>query len=95
MAMSFSRDESGARDELLSSSELRPVLYEEVVGLPERYRIPVILGYLQGKTNREVAELLNWPIGTVKGRLLRARQILRSRLSRRGVASPSAWISPE
>ena len=87
MEMSSSRDGSGDRDELLSSSELRPVLHEEVVGLPEKYRIPVILAYLQGMTNREVAEVLNWPIGTVKGRLSRARDALRARLSRRGLDS--------
>ena len=87
MEMSSSRDGSGDRHELLSSSELPPVLHEEVVGLPEKYRIPVILAYLQGMTNREVAERLNWPIGTVKGRLSRAREALRARLSRRGLDS--------
>jgi RNA polymerase sigma factor (sigma-70 family) len=87
MEMSSSRDGSGDRDELLSSSELQPVLHEEVVGLPEKYRIPVILAYLQGMTNREVADVLNWPIGTVKGRLSRARDTLRARLSRRGLDS--------
>ena len=35
-------------------------------GLPDKYRIPVILSYLEGKTNEEVAELLHWPVGTVK-----------------------------
>jgi RNA polymerase sigma factor (sigma-70 family) len=93
MAMTTCGDEPGDQDELLSSSEVRPVLHEEVVRLPEKYRAPVVLGYLQGKTNQEVSELLNWPIGTVKGRLLRARQMLRSRLSRRGVAPPSAPLS--
>jgi RNA polymerase sigma factor (sigma-70 family) len=93
MAMSPRGDEPGDKDELLSLSELRPILHEEVVRLPEKYRVPVTLSYLQGKTNQEVAELLNWPIGTVKGRLLRARQMLRSRLSRRGVALSEASSS--
>ena len=52
--------------------ELRPVLHEEVNRLPEKYRVPVILCYLEGKTNEEAAELLQWPVGTVKGRLSRA-----------------------
>ena len=55
-------------------------------GLPDKYRIPVVLSYLEGKTNEEVAELLHWPVGTVKGRLSRGRALLRSRLMRRGVA---------
>src|SRR4051794_27647911 len=67
-------------------SELRPVLHDEVNRLPEKYRVPVILCYLEGKTNEEVAQLLHWPVGTVKGRLSRARDLLRSRLTRRGLA---------
>jgi RNA polymerase sigma factor (sigma-70 family) len=72
--------------------ELRPVLHEEVNRLPEKYRLPVILCYLEGKTNEEVADLLQWPVGTVKGRLSRARELLRSRLSRRGLALSAAFL---
>ena len=55
---------------------LRPVLHAEVERLPEKYRLPVILSYLEGKTNEEVAELLALAGGTVKGRLSRARDLL-------------------
>lgn len=75
-----------------SLNELRPILYAEVDRLPERYRAPVILSYLEGKTNEEVAELLKWPVGTVKGRLSRARELLRARLGRRGLALSTAFI---
>ena len=73
-------------------NELRPVLHDEVRRLPDKYRIPVILSYLEGKTNEEVAELLHWPVGTVKGRLSRARALLRSRLTRRGMALSAAFL---
>ena len=53
-------------------SELRPVLHEEINRLPETYRTPVVLCYLEGRTNEEAAKLLQWPVGTVKGRLFRA-----------------------
>ncbi len=63
------------------------LLREEVNRLPDRYRLPVMLCYLEGKTNQEAASQLRCPVGTIKGRLSRARQTLRDRLSRRGVDS--------
>jgi RNA polymerase sigma factor (sigma-70 family) len=80
------------QDEAAAWNELRPVLHAEVERLPEKYRIPVILSYLEGKTNEEVAELLHWPVGTVKGRLSRARDLLRSRLGRRGLCLSAAFL---
>src|SRR5207244_4781439 len=65
--------------------ELRPVLDEEVGRLPEHCRAPVVLCYLEGRTNEEAGRLLGWPVGTVKSRLARARDLLRTRLARRGV----------
>jgi RNA polymerase sigma factor (sigma-70 family) len=66
-------------------SDVRPMVHEEVRRLPEKYRSPVILCYLEGKTNEEAAATLHWPVGSVKGRLARARDLLRSRLTRRGL----------
>jgi RNA polymerase sigma factor (sigma-70 family) len=73
-------------------SELRPIVHEEIIRLPEKYRLPMVLSYLEGKTNEEVADLLQWPLGTVKGRLMRARELLRWRLGRRGVALSAALL---
>jgi RNA polymerase sigma factor (sigma-70 family) len=73
-------------------NELRPVLHDEVNRLPEKYRLPVILSYLEGKSNEEVARVLAWPVGTVKGRLSRARDLLRSRLTRRGMVLSAAFL---
>jgi RNA polymerase sigma factor (sigma-70 family) len=66
---------------------LIPLLREEVSRLPESYRLPVVLCNLEGKTCQEAAALLSCPVGTIKGRLWRARQTLRDRLSRRGLDS--------
>jgi RNA polymerase sigma factor (sigma-70 family) len=80
------------QDEEAAWNELRPVLHDEVDKLPDKYRLPVILCYLEGKTNEEVAALLRWPVGTVKGRLSRARDLLRSRLVRRGLSLSAAFL---
>jgi RNA polymerase sigma factor (sigma-70 family) len=92
VAMSPLVIEPNNQDEAAAWNELRPVLHAEVELLPERYRLPVILSYLEGKTNEEVATLLRWPVGTVKGRLSRARDLLRRRLIRRGLSLSAAFL---
>jgi len=80
--------------ELPSSAEpvnpdLQPVLHEEIRRLPIKYRAPIVLCYLESKTNAEAASQLSWPVGTVKARLSRARDMLRMRLARRGMGAPA------
>jgi RNA polymerase sigma-70 factor (ECF subfamily) len=66
--------------------ELRQVLDEELRRLAPKYRAPLVLFYLEGKTTEEVARQLGCPKGTVLSRLARGRDRLRRRLARRGVA---------
>jgi RNA polymerase sigma factor (sigma-70 family) len=67
-------------------AELAELLDRELRRLPARYRTPVILCDFEGRTHKEAAGQLGWPIGTVSSRLSRARSMLARRLSRQGVS---------
>ena len=82
------REESMAGVDRLDAA---PILHEEVGRLPEKYRAPLVLCYFQGLTHDQAASQLGWPVGTVRSRLAKARDRLRPRLLRRGVA-PSVAI---
>lgn len=66
-------------------SEVRAILDEELARLPERWRLPLLLCYLQGRTQDEAAAGLGWAKSTLRRRLTEARDALAARLSRRGV----------
>src|SRR5262249_8631067 len=70
----------------ITGRELLAVLDEEVQRLPERYRLPVLLCYLEGQTHEQAAQQLGWSRSTVKRSLEQARKRLPSRLTRRGPA---------
>jgi len=70
--------------------ELRTVLDEELARLPEKWRLPLILCYLEGRTQDEAAGQLGCSKNTLRRRLDEARPALGSRLSRRGVVWPAA-----
>jgi RNA polymerase sigma factor (sigma-70 family) len=63
------------------------VLHEEIDRLPERYRKPIVLCYLEEMTYQQAATHLRWSEGTTRGRLARAREMLRARLNGRGIQS--------
>jgi RNA polymerase sigma factor (sigma-70 family) len=66
--------------------DLRPLLDQELNRLPNKYRVPVILCDLEGRTRRDVARQLGIPVGTLSGQLTSARRLLARRLARRGVS---------
>lgn len=76
----------------LSARELLALLDEEVERLPEVYRLPLLLSVLQERSIEETAQLLGWSIGSVRGRLSRARERLRERFARRGLCLSTGWV---
>jgi RNA polymerase sigma factor (sigma-70 family) len=80
---------SGRTEQVLdhpARDELGLVIQQELDCLPDRYRVPVVLCDLEGRTYEEAAQHLRCPVGTVKSRLARGRDRLRSKLMRRGLA---------
>jgi RNA polymerase sigma factor (sigma-70 family) len=72
--------------------ELLGVLDEEVQSLPERLRSPLVLCYLEEQTQERAAQALGLPRRTLQRRLAHARELLRTRLTRRGLGLPSAVL---
>jgi RNA polymerase sigma factor (sigma-70 family) len=70
----------------------RPVLDEELNRLPAQYRAAVILCELEGRSRKEVAQLLGVPEGTLSWRLATARKMLAGRLARRGLVLSAAGL---
>jgi RNA polymerase sigma factor (sigma-70 family) len=73
--------------------ELRDVVHEEVSRLPEKYRAAIVLCYWEGRTHEQAGRQLGCAKSTIKDRLERAREMLRTRLARRGLALSAAWFA--
>jgi RNA polymerase sigma factor (sigma-70 family) len=77
----------------LERDELHAALHEELGRLPEKYRAPIVLCYIEGLAHEAVARQLGWPLGTVRTRIARGRDLLGARLTRRGVVTAAVLIA--
>jgi RNA polymerase sigma factor (sigma-70 family) len=77
---------------IVERNDLRRAVLDEVELLPEKYRLPVQICYIEGQTHDEAARRLEWPVGTVRTRLSWARDRLRARLTGRGLILPVGFV---
>jgi RNA polymerase sigma factor (sigma-70 family) len=76
--------------EAMTARELLTALDEELAALPEKYRGPLVLCLLQGKTQPEAARLLGTSLSSVRRHLEQGRERLHLRLTRRGLSLSTA-----
>jgi RNA polymerase sigma factor (sigma-70 family) len=76
-----------------SWQEFLAVLDEELGRLPGTYRAPLVLCYLEGRTQDQAARQLGWSLGKLRGCLERGRECLRSRLARRGLCLSATLLA--
>jgi polysaccharide export outer membrane protein len=72
--------------------ELKPILHDEIRRLPSKLRDPIVLCYFEGLTVEDAARRIRCPVGTLKSRLAKAREQLRSRLTSRGLAASALLL---
>jgi RNA polymerase sigma factor (sigma-70 family) len=72
--------------------QMQTLVDEELSRLPDKYRVPIILCDLEGKTIKAAAHHLGWPQGTVATRMARGRAMLAKRLSKHGLTLSGAML---
>ncbi|PYT00431.1 MAG: RNA polymerase subunit sigma-24 [Acidobacteria bacterium] len=73
-------DDKALPDESLLDDEQAKVIARAIATLPPKYRVPIILRDIEGKTYEEIATILELGLGTTKSRISRARGLLKEKL---------------
>lgn len=63
-------------ENMLLSDEIRQVVFNTIEGLPEELRMAITLRELDGLSYEEIAEVMDCPVGTVRSRIFRAREVI-------------------
>ena len=73
-------DENPLPDQDFIETEQSKTIARAIAALPEKYRAPIVLREIEGKTYEEIAEILKLGLGTTKSRISRARKLLQEKL---------------
>lgn len=73
-------DTSMSPDREILNEERSHIIESAIDDLPENYKVAIILRHSEEKSYEEIAEILNIPLGTVKARIFRAREMLKKKL---------------
>lgn len=73
-------DVSYQPDKYLLSKEKEKIINEAIQNLPEKYRTAIVLRHNEDKSYEEISETMGIPLGTVKARIFRAREMLKKEL---------------
>lgn len=66
--------------ESVVTAEIKDIIKDNITKLSEEYRLILVLRYYEDLSYKEIAELINKPIGTVKTQIYRAKTLLRKKL---------------
>jgi RNA polymerase sigma factor (sigma-70 family) len=83
-------DKTVAPLEELAWKEMLGILDDELGRLSDHYRAPLVLCYLEGRTQDQAARQLGWSLNTLRRRLAKGRRLLEARLRGRGVTLSAA-----
>jgi len=73
------RDVATPENEMLSN-ELKKIVFDTIKGLQEDLRTAITLREIEGLSYEEIAEIMECPVGTVRSRIFRAREIIESKV---------------
>lgn len=74
------RDDTQSPEGDVIFSEKKELIQKTIDALPERYRMAIILRHQEERSYEEISQILNIPLGTVKARIFRAREMLKKKL---------------
>ncbi|KKM10951.1 hypothetical protein SY88_10850 [Clostridiales bacterium PH28_bin88] len=61
--------------------EVQEMVQRAIMELPDKYRLPLVMRYLEDMTYQQIAEMMDLPVSTIETRLYRGKSLLQKRLS--------------